>query len=183
MGANTTTSHRVIATAASPISILPRTAAVRASSPRWMCLSTFSRMTMESSTRMPMHRPSAIRETMFSVKWKSHIAKNVPTRETGMATRTISEERHRRRNRKSTSAVVMMLSTRFSRVSSRDELMNFVASLATVREVPGRSVGCSSTSSLFTRLAVSTTFASLCLRTMIPMEACVFSRTALLGVG
>ncbi len=134
MGAKTTTSQRVIAIAARAISFRPFTAAARGSSPRAMWRSMFSRMTMESSTRMPMHSPSAMRETTFSVKCSAHIAKNVPTRDTGMATSTMSDERHRRRKRKSTRDVVMMLSTRFSRVSASDELMNSVASLATVTD-------------------------------------------------
>ena len=68
MGAKTTTSQSVMAIAARAISLRPFTAAARGSSPRAMCRSMFSRMTMESSTRMPMHSPSAMRETMFSVK-------------------------------------------------------------------------------------------------------------------
>ena len=111
------------------------------------------------------------------------MAKNVPTRDTGIATRTISEERHRRRNRKSTRDVVMMLSTRFSRVSSSDELMKRVASLATVTAVPGGSVGPRAASSSFTAFAVVTTLASLCLRTRMPMVGCSFSRTVLRGSG
>ena len=183
IGAKTTTSHSVMATAASAISCRPFTAAARGSSPRAMWRSMFSRMTMESSTRIPMHSPSAMRETTFSVKWNAHIAKKVPTRDTGMAMSTMREDRHRRRNRKSTSDVVMMLSTRFRRVSARDEVMNTVASLAIVRDVPGGRVRPRAASSAFTTLAVVTTFASLCLRTKMPIVGRVFRRTDVTGSG
>ncbi len=183
MGAKTTTSHSVMATAASPISILPRTAAVRASSPRRMWRSTFSRMTMESSTRIPMQSPRAMRLTMFRVKWNRYMAKNVPTREKGMAIRTMREDLHRRRKRKRTSEVVMMLSRRFSRVSSREELMKSVASAARLRCVPGASDAWMEESAFFTRVAVSMRFALLCLRTTIPMALFPFRRTERTGSG
>ncbi len=183
MGANTTTSHSVMAMAAMAISRLPWIDAVRRSSPRCVWRSMFSRTTMESSTRMPMHRPNAMRETMLSVKWNAHIAKNVPTREMGIAISTMSDDLHRRRKRKSTRDVVMMLSTRLRRVSAREELMNTVASLATVIVMPVGRVFCRAVSSAFTVSAVVTTFASLCLRTKMPMVGREFSRTVSVGSG
>ena len=183
MGPKTTTSQSVMATAARPISIRPRTAAVRGSSPRWMWRSTFSRITMESSTRIPMHSPRPMSVTIFSVKWKAYIAKKVPTSEMGIAISTIREDLQRRRKRKRTREVVMMLSTRFSRVSSSDELMKVVASLATASDVPGSIVCWRSERAALTRPAVSTTFASLCLRTKIPMDGRESIRTTWVDSG
>ncbi len=60
IGANTTTSTIVIATAAPPISLRPLIAAFTGSCPRSRCLVMFSNTTIESSTRIPMIRARPI---------------------------------------------------------------------------------------------------------------------------
>ena len=80
----------------------------------------FSSTTMESSTSMPMQRARAIVDTMFSVNFRRYIMKKVAMSEVGMATRTMSEERHSRRKRRRTRAVTAMPSRR-SRIVSESE--------------------------------------------------------------
>ena len=88
-----------------------------------------------------MHSPSAMRETMFSVKCNAHMAKNVPTREMGMATSTIREERHRRRKRNSTRDGGDDALHQVQAGLGEGGLMKVVASLATVSRRPRREGG------------------------------------------
>ena len=120
IGAKTTTSHSVIATAASPISIRPaHGGGARVFAELDVPVHVFQDddgvVHEDADAQAESHQGNDVQREVE----KPHREKR-PTRETGMATRTISEERQRRRNRKSTRAVVMMLSTRFSRVSSRE---------------------------------------------------------------
>ncbi len=67
IGRKTTTSTKVITIAATPISLRPRIAAVRGASPPSKCRPTFSRMTIESSTSIPMIKVIASSETVSIV--------------------------------------------------------------------------------------------------------------------
>ena len=68
IGTNTATIAKVVAITASPISSVPSSAAVRWSLPiaRWRTM--FSRTTIASSIRRPMHSDSAISVRKLSVK-------------------------------------------------------------------------------------------------------------------
>src|SRR3989339_167526 len=92
-GRKTTTSTNVIARAVSPISFLPSRAATVRFFPisRWRWI--FSRTTMESSTRMPITRESAIRVSMFNEKSKTYMAIKTETIEQGIETRIMNELR------------------------------------------------------------------------------------------
>ena len=106
IGRNTTTSQSVIATAAIPISVRPSTAARAASSPRSKCLWIFSKTTMESSTKIPMHSVIPMSDIMLNVNPATYIAKNAAMREAGIAMMTDAVLRQPRRKKKSMSPVV-----------------------------------------------------------------------------
>ena len=67
-GTNTAQIANVVAITARPISSVPTCAASRWSRPRWTWRTMFSRTTMASSIRRPMHSDSAIIVMKFSVK-------------------------------------------------------------------------------------------------------------------
>ena len=67
-GANTTTSHKVIAIAAIPTSLRPSMAAAIGFFPISICRCIFSITTIESSTRVPTTRDNPIKDNMFKVK-------------------------------------------------------------------------------------------------------------------
>ena len=119
IGKKVTASHRVMAIAAMPISLRPFSAATSGCSPICRCRTIFSSTTMESSTRIPMHRVMPIRDIMLKVKPAMYITKKVAIREVGIATITAAVERQPRRNRKSTSPVVHRPSTNVPSVLCR----------------------------------------------------------------
>jgi len=94
IGKNTTTSTSVIAIAALPISVRPVYAASSGASPwsRWRTI--FSSTTIESSTRIPIVRPSPMSEITSSVNPKSFITMNVASNETGIEIMTTTALRH-----------------------------------------------------------------------------------------
>ncbi len=104
---NTAASQSVMATAAMPISVRPFSAATSGASPmrRWRVI--FSSTTIESSTSMPTHSVMPMSDIILNVKPNIYIAKNVEMSEVGMAIMTAAVERQPRRNRNSTSPVVI----------------------------------------------------------------------------
>jgi len=67
---------------------------------------------MESSTRMPITRARAIRDTRFKVKPSRYMKKNVDTRDVGIASNTINEFLTLCRKRNRTTATIRMASPR-----------------------------------------------------------------------
>jgi hypothetical protein len=92
-GRKTTTSTMVIATAVNPISDLPSMAALRRSLPISMWRLIFSSTTMESSTRIPIIKESAINVSILSEKLKIYIATKTEMMEAGIEINTIKEFR------------------------------------------------------------------------------------------
>src|SRR5215510_1198609 len=99
-GTKMTTSEKVVAMTASPMSAV----ASRAASNGRIFFSstkrkTFSRTTIASSMTMPTISTSASMVTLFSVKLSAHIIPNAETTEVGMATAAMNVERQERMNR------------------------------------------------------------------------------------
>src|SRR5471030_74687 len=111
IGKNTTTSTSVITIAATPISFRPLTAASLGGSPRSKWRSTFSRTTIESSTRMPIMRVIAKSDTVSSVKCASFIAPRVTSSDDGIAIITTIALRHERKKKSMTMPVSTMAHT------------------------------------------------------------------------
>ena len=124
IGANTTTSTSVIATAAPPISARPAMAASSGGLPisRWRVM--FSMTTIESSTRMPIVSDSPMSESTSIVKPSIHTTKNVASSDAGIAIRTTSALRHTCRNSSSTIAVSTIPSPRFCSTPLIDCIVN-----------------------------------------------------------
>jgi hypothetical protein len=102
-GRKMTTSDRVVAMTASPISAVASLAACRvliffSSTKRKM----FSRTTIASSITMPTISTRASIVTLLSVKWSARIMPNVAMIDAGIATPAIIVERQERMNNKTT---------------------------------------------------------------------------------
>ena len=98
-GRNTATMQKVVASTASPISLVPSSAAWRCVLPKPMWRMMFSRTTMASSIRMPMARLSAISVSTFSVKPNAAITMKAPNTEIGSVRPVITVLRQECRNR------------------------------------------------------------------------------------
>ena len=126
------------------------------------CLWMFSRITMESSTRIPTHSVRPVRESMLKEKPAKYIIRKVDMIEVGMASITVNTERHSRKKNIRTTPVIRTPSRSVRLVSVSESLMNSALFKATTRL---KSFGnCFSIcSSCFDNLsAVSTMLASLC---------------------
>ena len=106
-GAKMTTSTSVIASAASPISARPLTAAWGGAAPRARWRRMLSRMTMESSTRMPMLSTSPSVLSSFKLKPSRFMITNAASSVVGIDSSTINETRNRCRNSSRMTAVRM----------------------------------------------------------------------------
>ena len=98
-GTKTATIEKVVAATASPISAVPRRAAVMRSAPRSRWRTMFSRTTIASSISTPMASASPSRLMKFSVKPASQTAMNEAITEVGSDSAVISVERQLFRNR------------------------------------------------------------------------------------
>ena len=107
IGKKTAISQSVIAIAAIPISIRPFSAASLGDSPSLRCRVIFSNTTIESSTSIPIHNVIPIRDIMLNVNPAKYITKKVDISDVGIAIITARVERQPRRNKKSTSPVVI----------------------------------------------------------------------------
>ena len=101
-GKNTAISVSVEAMTETATSLVPCTAACRGSEPRSMCVVTFSRTTMASSTTIPMEMLSADSDTMLRVLPVAYRYMNEAMSETGMVMTMIIVARHRPRKRNTT---------------------------------------------------------------------------------
>ncbi len=108
IGKNTTTSTSVMTMAAAPISVRPSRAAVFGASPFSKCRFAFSKTTIESSTRIPMHSVIASSEIVSIVKFARRITKSVVSKDVGIAIITTIALRHERRKNSITIPVKMM---------------------------------------------------------------------------
>ena len=98
-GMKTATSERLIETTVKPICRAPSRLASSRFIPRSTWLSTFSIMTIASSTTKPTAMVSAISEILSMEKPKSHIATVAPTSERGTVTPAAMTGDARRRKR------------------------------------------------------------------------------------
>ena len=78
--------------------------------PCWMCRSTFSTMTIASSTTSPTERTIASSVSRLMVKPATSIRKTAPISDTGIATTGISTDRNDPRNRKMTKMTIRSVS-------------------------------------------------------------------------
>ena len=86
--------------------------------PMWRWRSTFSTITIASSTTRPTESTMARRVSRLMVKPAASIKNTAPTREMGMATTGISTERSEPRKRKITTTTMSSVSTRVCSTSS-----------------------------------------------------------------
>jgi len=119
-GMKITTSEKVVAMTASPISAV----AARAASNGPMRFSSmnrkmFSRTTIASSITTPTIKTRASIVTLLSVKSSARIIANVATTEAGMATAAITVERQLRMNARTTSDARMLPTIRWMLISWR----------------------------------------------------------------
>ena len=137
VGAKITTSTRVMVSAARPISARPLIAAARGDSPRDRCRSVFSRITIESSTRMPIVRMSASVLMKFRLKPSTRMIENVASSVVGIDTSTISETRGLCRNSSSTIEVSTMADNSSSSTPLTEDRMNVLLSWTVTSWAPG----------------------------------------------
>ncbi|GBD30564.1 hypothetical protein HRbin32_01672 [bacterium HR32] len=174
-GTNTTTSTRVMATAARPISLRPFRAASAGGSPRSRWRWMFSRTTMESSTRIPMarERPSMVKK--FRVNPKDPITTKEESSEVGMARKTMSVFTASCRKKNTMADASTTPSTRARNTSFTASRAKVEASLATVTSRSGSSAR-RRASSRFTASATAMVLASAALRTRTVTLSSPFKR-------
>ena len=97
-------------------------------SPSAMWRSTFSTTTIASSTTMPIERTRPKRDKVFSEKPNIYMSANVPTKETGTATRGMIDARQVWRNSTTTMTTSTTASSSVMTTASRDAFTNTVGS-------------------------------------------------------
>ncbi len=110
IGAYTAASVIVMAMIGPTSSRAARIAAGNGRSPRWRCRSTFSTMTMASSTTRPTESTMASRVSRLMVKPNRSIRKTAPMSEMGIAMIGMSTARNDPRNRKMTTMTINSVS-------------------------------------------------------------------------
>ena len=123
-GTNTAMIDIVVASTASPISLVPSRAAVKWSSPcsRWRTM--FSRTTIASSIRSPIASDSAISVRVLSVMLRKYMTMNDEITEIGSVRPVITVERHELRKQNTMRTVSRPPSTSVVCTSSTDSRMN-----------------------------------------------------------
>ena len=99
----------------------------------------FSSTTIESSTRMPMVKASAISDTMSRLKPRKYITRKVEISEVGIARSTISVFRQRWRNTSKTTPVSSTASWRSNSTASSECRVKIDVSLVIVIVTSGGS--------------------------------------------
>ncbi len=128
IGAYTAASVIVIAMIGPTSSRAARIAASNGRSPRCRCRSTFSTMTIASSTTSPTESTIARSVRRLIVNPTTSMRKTAPTSETGIATTGMRTERNEPRNRKMTTMTMRSVSASVLRTSSIASWMYFVES-------------------------------------------------------
>ena len=121
-GMKMTTSEKVVAITASPMSAV----AARAASNGGIPFSStnrkmFSRTTIASSITIPTIRTRASIVTLFNVKWRTHIIPKVEITDAGMATAAITVDRQLRMKARTTREARMLPRIRCTLISCRAE--------------------------------------------------------------
>ena len=127
-GAYTAASVMVIAMIGPTSSRAASIAARNGRLPAWMCRSTFSTITIASSTTRPTESTMASSVSRLMVKPAASIRKTAPTSEIGIATTGISTERSDPRKRKITTMTMSSVSVSVVSTSSIASSMYSVAS-------------------------------------------------------
>ena len=127
-GAYTAASVIVMAMIGPTSSRAPSNAAFSGVCPSRMCRSTFSTITMASSTTRPTDNTMARRVRRFSVKPNICMRKTAPMSDTGIATSGIITERSEPRNRKITTATMTSVSANVWTTSFNASSIYLVAS-------------------------------------------------------
>ncbi|MBK8230220.1 MAG: hypothetical protein IPK72_06460 [Candidatus Eisenbacteria bacterium] len=177
-GMKTAKVEQVVARTARPISLVPRRAAARWSSPMATLRTMFSRTTMASSIRIPVARERAIRVMVFRVNPKAKSAINAAMIETGSVRPVMTVERQELRKVKTTRTVRIAPITIVTSTSSTDSRIQTELSRTIERVVPGGSCAWSSWTLSFTRSATSTVFAPETLRRSKPIAGTPLTRAA-----
>ena len=158
-GMKTAISEAVSDTTVKPISRAPFRAARSGGSPSSICRTTFSIITMASSTTKPVPMVSAIRLRLSREKPAAHMTPKVATMDSGSATPAMIVARTVRRNSRTTSTTRLAASTSVNSTSRIEARIVSVESCTTFRVTPALSDFCSTGSSRSTRSTVSTTLA------------------------
>ncbi len=139
-GTNTATREMVIERMVKPISPAPSSAAWKGDFPISMWRTTFSSMTMASSTTKPTLSVSAISERLSSVYPSRYITANVPTIASGMARLGMSVAESFLRNRKITMTTSARVASSVYCTSATDSFTDSERSKSTCRRTaPGTS--------------------------------------------
>ena len=158
-GMKTAISDSVSDTTVKPISRAPFSAAWSGGSPSSIWRTTFSIITMASSTTNPVPIVRAISDRLSRLKPAAHMTAKVATMESGRATPAMIVARTVRRNSNTTRTTRPALSTSVNSTSWIEARIVSVESCTTLRVMPALSDLCSRGSSARTRSTVSTTLA------------------------
>ena len=175
-GTNTAMTDIVVASTASPISLVPSRAAVKWSSPRSKWRTMFSRTTMASSMSMPMAKDRAIRVSTFRVIPMKFITVKEEMTEMGRVRPVMTVERQEFRKQKTIRMVRKPPRTRVSSTSRTESRIMTEASRTISTRVPGGSSFWMTSISFFTRSTTPTVLAPDCLRIFIPREGMPFTK-------
>ena len=171
-GTNTATIANVVAITASPISLVPSSAAWRWLLPIRRCRTMFSRTTIASSIRRPMQSDSAIIVMKFSVKPKAFSTMNVDMTAIGSVRPVMIVERQLRRNRNTISTVSRPPSISVCLTPSSDRSTQSEFAYSSRISTPGGRRFARLATAAFTALPVSTMFASWILKTCSDSAGC-----------
>jgi hypothetical protein len=138
-GMKTAMTEKVVASTASPISLVPSRAAVTWSSPCSRCRTMFSRTTIASSISSPMASDSAISVIMFKVMPANRITMNAEITEIGRVSpvMTVDRQELRKMNTMKTVSSPPMMSVSWT--SATDSRMKIDPSRTTSIVVPAGS--------------------------------------------
>ncbi len=168
-GMNTAASDSVIDRIVNETSSAPSSAASRGGCPCSMCRTTFSSITMASSTTNPTASVSAISDRLSMLKFSTYITENVPTMAMGSVRLGITVAVTFRRNTKITSTTNTSAASSESFTSRTLSLMPMERSYRVVTFTEGGSAGRISSSAAFTRSATATVFVPGCRMTASTM--------------
>jgi len=171
-GMNTAASDNVMERIVKPISREPLRAASTGGSPRSMCRTMFSSMTMASSTTKPIERVSASNDRLSMLKPRGYMSANVPTIDSGKARLGMIVARTLRRKRKITRTTNPSASSMVNLTSLTEARIDSERSNRTFSSTDGGSCCCSTGSSAFTAVATRTVLVPGCRCTARMTERC-----------
>ena len=177
-GMNTAISETEIDRMVKPTSPAPTNAASRGDRPASICRTTFSTMTIASSTTKPTAIDSAIRDRLSSENPSMNMAVKVPTIDSGTAMAGIAVAHTRRRNTRIVATTSAIVSSSVNCTSATLARMVSVRSETTLMAIAGGREAIRRGSSRLMPSTVSSTFAPGRRWMLRPIEGCVPNQAA-----